>query len=680
MPAYYRSTVQEFLRAEPQKILGSLQVAYATDGFLSQYSKQTQAWATAIPLLQEQLRLLIETHYIAANWTVILEYPLYRLRKRIDVVILTDQLVIVIECKVGSVDFPPQDRRQVEEYALDLRDFHEASRSSRIVPILWSTLAIQVPSEYPAYGSQDDQVASVIYVGARGLSTKLATLSATRTLPYLVAEQWDNSTYRPVPNIIEAATSIFSGHDVSAIANADADNLQIASTRLIALIRQAKTQRERYLLFLSGVPGAGKTLAGLHVVHSAIATGVEQEGDIVYLSGNTPLVVVLREALALNEYERNRMDRKLDEIRRGVRARIQHINDFLQQSLLGDSTAPPHEHVIVFDEAQRAWDEKQGLEKFNRTASEPELIVELMERHNDWCVCVCLVGGGQEINSGEKGVLGWGDALRKLPPQRQQKWAVFAPPHVLRGGVSAGSFTLGDLPIAVSTHEERELQLSVPMRSYRSPKLSQWVNEVLAGDADDARATAADLGEYPLHITRSLSQAKQWLKHAAKGMRRYGLLASSGARRLRADGIGTPLRANDGAEIAHWYLNELGDIRSSFALEVPANEYTCQGLELDFTCLCWGGDLLWDESQMAWQHSRLSGNRWQRQHTSVAQQFSENSYRVLLTRAREGMVLWIPNGDATDHTRDPGPLEATAEFLLQCGASILPEQYISGQR
>lgn len=160
-------------------------------------------------------------------------------------------------------------------------------------------------------------------------------------------------------------------------------------------------------------------------------------------------------------------------------------------------------------------------------------------------------------------------------------------------------------------------------------------------------------------------------------MRRYGLLASSGARRLRADGIGTLLHATAGAEIAHWYLNEPGDIRSSFALEVPANEYTCQGLELDFTCLCWGGDLLWDESQMAWQHSRLSGNRWQKQRTSVAQQFSENSYRVLLTRGREGMVLWIPNGDATDHTRAPGPLDATAHFLLQCGASILPTQYTS---
>ncbi|MHA4868402.1 DUF2075 domain-containing protein [Duganella sp. PWIR1] len=670
MPAYYRATIAEFLNAEPDRIIGSLQVAYAADGFSSQYSKQTQAWATAIPILQNEFRSLILARSAAANWTIVLEYPLYRLRKRIDVVVLTESLVIVIECKVGSTDFPAQDRRQVEQYALDLQDFHEASRLYRIVPILWSTAAIHLPSDYPEYASQSAQVAPVIYVGAQGLSARIAALNATSSVPHIVAEAWDYSAYRPVPNIIEAATSIFSGHDISAIANADADNLHVASARLIALIREAQEQKKRYMLFLSGVPGAGKTLAGLHVVHGAISTGVEHEGDIVYLSGNTPLVVVLREALSLNEYERNRSS-KLDDIRRSVRARIQHINDFLQQGILHDANTPPHEHVIIFDEAQRAWDEKQGLEKFNRTASEPELIVELMERHKDWCVCICLVGGGQEINSGEKGVLGWGDALRKLSIERQGQWTVFAPPHVLHGGVSAGSFTLGELPTAISTYEENELQLSVPMRSYRSPKLSQWVNHVLAGDIDAALATAMELGAYPLYVTRSLPKAKQWLKGHAKGHRRYGLLASSGARRLRADGIGTFLHATSGAEIAHWYLNDPGDIRSSYALEVPANEYTCQGLELDFTCLCWGGDLLWDTSQSTWQHSRLSGNAWQKQRTPVAQQFSENSYRVLLTRAREGMILWVPEGDAIDHTRAPGPLDATAEILVRCGCILL---------
>ena len=207
------------------------------------------------------------------------------------------------------------------------------------------------------------------------------------------------------------------GHDVRSIANADADNLRAAADRLLALIEQARLKRERYLLLLTGVPGSGKTLAGLHVVHRAISTGIERHGDIVYLSGNTPLVVVLREALSRDEYYRRRRDgvpRNLERIRSDVRARIQHINDFLQEGLRGASDEPPHEHVIVFDEAQRAWDEQQGLDKFGRTASEPSLLLEMMSRHTDWCACICLIGSGQEINSGEEGVLGWGEAIRKM--------------------------------------------------------------------------------------------------------------------------------------------------------------------------------------------------------------------------------------------------------------------------
>lgn len=672
MPAYYRATIAEFLQADPINVLGTLQRAYAADGFASQYSKQTLAWTTVIPLFQAQFQALIALHSSALTWTVILEYPLYRLRKRIDAVILSDGHILVIECKVGEKDFRSTDRRQVEEYALDLRDFHGASRHHRIIPILWCTEATEFPRDYSHYTSSCEQVTPIQYAGKEGLGRQLMVHGSTTTSPPLVAEAWDYSAYRPVPGIIEAATSIFAGHDVRAIANKDADNLDVASTRLIALVQEAKQKGRRYMLFLSGVPGAGKTLAGLHVVHSAISAGVEPEGDIVYLSGNTPLVVVLREALTLDEYERNQAQRTLAEIRHDVKARIQHINDFLQQGIRSGVNTPPHEHVIVFDEAQRAWDEKQGLEKFQRTASEPDLIVELMERHEDWCVCICLVGGGQEINSGEKGVLGWGDALRKLHPDRQKQWSVFAPPHVLHGGVSAGTFTLGQLPSSIKTYDEPNLQLSVPLRSYRSPKLSQWVNEMLSGAAYAARRTAEELGAYPIFVTRSLPLAKRWLQEQTTGQRRYGLLASSEARRLRADGIGTMLHATSGTEIAHWYLQGRGDIRSSFALEVPANEYTCQGLELDFACLCWGGDMLWSNAERAWKYSSLSGNKWKQQRQPTRQQFLQNTYRVLLTRAREGLLIWVPEGDATDHTRAPQPLNETAQFLLNCGAMPLP--------
>jgi hypothetical protein len=423
---------------------------------------------------------------------------------------------------------------------------------------------------------------------------------------------------------------------------------------------------------LTGVPGSGKTLAGLHVVHNTIATGVEQKGDIVYLSGNTPLVCVLREALALDEHSRSRQAGRrisLGEIRLDVRARIQHINDFLQDNLSRPKGTAPHEHVIVFDEAQRAWDEKQGREKFKRTASEPTLLLEVMSRHEDWCACVCLVGSGQEINSGEEGVVGWGDALRRMPESDRKSWKVVVPPDVLNNHHSTDAFTLGELPSDLSVLSDPDLQLHVPQRSYRCPQVSDWVDAVLAGDATAARMLVHQMTDYPLTITRSLESAKSWLKRNGRGERRYGLVASSGARRLRADGLGVTLPATAGMEIAHWYLNPPDDIRSSYAMEVPANEYTCQGLELDFTCVCWGGDMLWNQKLKRWNHSRLSGNKWQRVGGAQAQRRLTNKYRVLLTRAREGTVLWIPQGEESDSTRAPRFLDDTAEFLMSCGAT-----------
>lgn len=676
MPAYLRRTVDEFISEEPIAVIGILQQAYASDGFVSQYTRQTQAWDQMVPELQRVFAQLLRSRPEAKDWTILLEYPLYRLRRRIDAVILADGLILVVECKVGADVFTAADRRQVEEYALDLRDFHAQSFQRQVVPLLWSTDAessIRVANS--ALRSTGASVHAVIDVGAGGLAPFLAALPRSTTEAALSGEDWDRSPYRPVPNIIDAATSIFAGHDVRSIANADADNLQSAAARLVALIERAREQQKRFLLVLTGVPGSGKTLAGLHVVHSAIATRVERYGDIVYLSGNTPLVVVLREALARDEYLRSSRvgeRRPLGMIRREVRARIQHINDFLQESFRGSPDAPPHEHVIVFDEAQRAWDEKQGIKEFNRTASEPVLILELMSRHSDRCACVCLVGGGQEINSGEDGVFGWGEALRKMDAVELAKWTVFAPPDVLNGGASTGSLTLGDLPSNLAIHVEPELQLNVPRRSYRSPSVSRWVDCVLAGDETAARAMVDELHEYPVTITRSFAKAKSWLAEGGRGERRYGLVASSGARRLRADGLGVSLNATAGIEIAHWYLNPRGDIRSSYALEVAANEYTCQGLELDFDCVCWGGDLLWNEVARSWTYSRLLGTSWQKVRNRDSQRFLANSYRVLLTRAREGLILWIPSGDESDPTRCPGLLDATAAFLTRCGAAPIP--------
>src|ERR1044071_8524980 len=256
MPAYYRETIRKFLSANPVSLVGKLETQYAKDGFATQFVSQTRAWADLIPLLQQELSLLVSNHAIAHDWTLLLEFPLYRLRKRIDIIILSQTAVMVIEAKVGANHFSAVDERQVEEYALDLRDFHERSHNRLILPILWATEASQQGSPYSLV--VDASVAPVSRVGRSGLAQLLACTPTLDTTP-LVAEDWDNSAYKPVPSIIQAATAIFAGHDVRALAQADAANLSEASAKLIELIQRAKRERKRYLAFLTGVPGSGKT-------------------------------------------------------------------------------------------------------------------------------------------------------------------------------------------------------------------------------------------------------------------------------------------------------------------------------------------------------------------------------------------------------------------------------------
>jgi hypothetical protein len=671
MPAYVRLPITRLVSADPSALVGELHKAHASDGYATQFTQQTKAWSTALPLLQDQLRTLIDLLPRAANWAILLEFPLHRLRQRVDAVLLAEHVIVTVEMKVGEHTFRAEDARQAEEYALDLRDFHGGSHRHPLLPVLWCTAAPDTPSA--RYTPGEDTVAPVHRVGATGLAELLASLPADAPGAPIIPEVWDNAPYRPVPNVIEAATAIFARHKVEAILRKDACNLESAASRVVQLIVAARQQRRRALIFLTGVPGSGKTLAGLQVVHDSVASGQEQEGDIVYLSGNTPLVSVLREALAQDRHRSSRQrgeNSVLADQRRKVRARVQHINDFLKERLTPGSAAPPHEHAIVFDEGQRAWDAEQGKKKFGRHASEPLLLLELMGRHDDWCACVCLVGGGQEINTGEQGVRGWGDALRQLG-SFAPSWSVHAPADVLHGGPTTAGLSLGPLP-GLSTYEESDLQLMVPLRSFRSQHVSAWVDRVLDGNAVEAASLANQLGLYPIMLTRSLEAARQWLRNNGRGKRRFGLVASSSARRLRADGLGQILHAGDRDEIAHWYLQPPGDIRSSCALEVPANEYTCQGLELDFVGVCWGGDLLISPSFDRWVHRRrLSGPNWQTIRDEAAQRLLRNSYRVLLTRAREGLVLWVPLGDPGDPTRVPEPLDATADFLLRCGARAL---------
>lgn len=671
MTSYYSSSLKDFVRTPAECVSAELHTKYAADGFLSQYASQTEAWNLTIPKLQSELSELLELQSDVGEWAVLLEYPLYRLRRRIDVVILAPAAILVVELKVGESKFLSVDRRQVEEYALDLRDFHGASSDVSLIPVLWSTEA-----EIEEYAPKVNigTVADVQCIGRTGFRGFLESISTAIPSRKYEIQEWESAPYRPIPTVVDAATTLFAGHDVREIAQADATNLNETAKRVVDIIEDTKRKRYRSLVFIAGVPGSGKTLAGLEVVHSAVETGVEDKGDIIYLSGNTPLVTVLREALARDEAKRRKARGEkpaLAEARNSVRARIQHIIDFLREYLTNDTGLAPHEHVIVFDEAQRAWDEDYGRKKFGRPSSEPKLLLDIMGRHQDWCSIVALVGGGQEINVGENGIAEWGKALRALSPAELANWKIYGPPDFLAGSDVTANLGVGSLSGVDEVVVEPDLELNVPLRSFRSPALSRWVSLVLDGKVAEARELAAGIGDYPIVVTRSIDFARKWLKKRVRGERRFGLVASSGARRLRAEGFGLTLNATDGSSIAQWYLNERGDVRSSFALEVPANEYTAQGLELDFVGLCWGGDLVWNGN--SWLHRQFRGNSWAKV-SAGRQRFITNSYRVLMTRGREGLVIWVPNGSSEDPSRDPQLYNSTAEALIKFGAVELPDE------
>lgn len=669
MAEYFSSTVKEFLGHSVESIQTKLHTSYAEDGFSSQYTTATKAWASTLKCLNRDLINLTKLIPAAESWGLILEYPLYRLRIRLDLVLLSPAAIYVIELKTESTEYLSTDKRQVEEYALDLRDFHSGSREHVIYPILWCPERDDKNDAFEF--SVTDSVASVICVGKENLTKAIQVVESKskKDRSFLSLDEWLSSVYKPVPSIINAATAIFSNHGVREISNFDADNLAIAGDELTKLITEAKNKNLHYLLLLSGVPGSGKTLAGLNVVHQSLEKGIVNPGEIVYLSGNTPLVTVLREALALDQVRQSKLKMPpikltLKDARINIRATIQHVMDFLNQYLNKEVLTPPVDRVVIFDEAQRAWDKKQGKAKFDREASEPELILSIMDRHEDWSVVIALVGIGQEINDGEYGLSGWGEALSSLLKVRGTSWKVFGSKSTL----DKLALLPEDFPNANLSVNEN-LHLYVPQRSYRAPNLSNWVDSLINGNKVAAINFKKSLTEYPLFVTRDVEQMKAWLLEKARGHRRIGLLASSGAKRLRADGFGEFLTANDGASIAHWYLQPFGDIRSSYALEVPSNEYTSQGLEIDYVGLCWGGDLVRKSSSDGnWIARKLSGTHWSLIKSEAVQQFIENSYRVLMTRAREGMIIWVPKGEILDKTRRPEELDLVYSYLIECGA------------
>ena len=474
---------------------------------------------------------------------------------------------------------------------------------------------------------------------------------------------WIDSPYRPTLTIVQAAEELYASHDVREINHRYADNLTGTTDCLVEAIDSAQRGRRRILCFVTGVPGAGKTLAGLQAVHNPVLRRDGRPAG-VFLSGNGPLVKIVSAALARSPTDKG-LSKK--ERLRHVRTFIQNVHAFLNEHLIAKDRVPP-EHVIIFDEAQRAWDARQMQKKKDVARSEPDLLLEVAARSPDWTVVIALVGGGQEIHNGEAGLAEWGKAVSSSPLD----WEVWASPEALSGGASvAGARLFAENAGAVGVKCDSRLHLDVSVRSHRAQRIAEWVNHIVTGNSSLAASVASEFGEFPVVVTRDLETARNWLKEHCDPEHRAGLIASSGALRLRAFGIELSSGFRQTFPYEHWFLGPSEDSRSSGAFEVAASEFEIQGLELDWTCLCWGNDLWQDGHSAKWAFQKLSGAKWQRVKSAVNQQYVLNKYRVLLTRARQGMVIWVPRGRAGDATLLPKQFDGTAEFLRAAGIQSL---------
>lgn len=639
--AFYSNDIKTFLNQNEDEIFG---IIVKNDEFDSA-CKQKDAWIAQIRLLKNVLNRY-------SNGSIIFEYTIPRVGGRIDNVVLIDDTIFVLEFKVGNEIYTGSAATQARTYAIDLANFHEESHNKTIVPIL---IATDAPDYELQINKYKNNVYDVIYTNGNNLTKifdKFKKLFSSQTQ----LDKWLNSRYVPTPTIIEAAEILYNNHSVDDISqNEAAENLTKTSTAVQKIIEYSKQDHQKSICFITGVPGAGKTLAGLNIaIENQKTTGKNYS---CFLTGNQPLVSVLREALARDDNKRTGIP--IGEARDNVKSFIQIIHHFRDESLK-NLDIPPVDNVVIFDEAQRAWQQAQLSNFMNEkkaailnklpddkrhkilSMSEPELLIEYMNRHQDWAVIVCLVGGGQDINTGEAGIQEWFDSLRRSYPD----WKVYVSNKITEEEY-VGNNSFDKLIEGLNCKTVEELHLSISLRSFRSEKVANFVHHLLNNEKEQAAAIYQEIKKvYPICMTRDLNTAKEWIKKQTEGKNcRHGLIASSQAKRLRAEGIWVECKCKP----EKWFLEEKNDIKSSYFMEEVATEFDIQGLEIDYALVGWDADYRYENGHF--ECYKPSGSKWQTINKEDNRRYLKNAYRVLLTRAREGFIIFVPKGDDSDNTR-----------------------------
>lgn len=643
MPGKYRNTVTGFLSETKETIIGHLALGVKNHQLLFQ---QRSSWSNQITALKSSLKL------VPSDWEIIFEYPIPRRSKRVDLIIIAEDLLFVIEYKDKESKYSNDAILQVEDYSLDLRDFHKESKGKNIIPILWVSDGTIYQNKFQ---ENEDFVKSVLFANNSSFGEIILSAFSVFHDPKsdsINPTTWDQSEYMPTPTMIEFAQHLFAGHKVEEISrsHAESENLTTTTKAVLKAIQEAKNKDEKIICFITGVPGAGKTLAGLKIVHNK----EDISGTGIFLSGNGPLVKVLSEALARDDSKRRGVS--LSRSRREI-AFVKNVHSFLDFYHLNDQIPP--DKIILFDEAQRAWNAEHSKRKFDRDYSEAEMLFEILSRNKGWAVVVALIGNGQEINTGEGGLSEWG----KIISEKFSNWKIYISPELKSENSNKNTYKLfEEVPENLSITELPELHLKVSNRSYKAERLSEWVDAILDDDPSMAKEIFHHhLKDYPIFLTRDIEKARKFLKEKSRGYRRCGLVASSGARRLRPLG----LDVTNEIDVTNWFLNPKEDVRSSSFLEIPATEFAIQGLELDWVGLCWGDDFRKEPS--GWSFHSFKGTKWQYERKEERKQNIKNKYRVLLTRAREGMIIFVSEGSENDHTRPKTNYDSTFNYLRNSG-------------
>lgn len=649
--SYYSSNIQSFLSKDNYSIFGEI----TTNDQFSAEDLQKNTWNKEIEILKRELSHFPDGH-------VIFEYTIPRIGNRIDNVVIYKGIIFLLEFKVGENKYPSYAIEQVTDYAFDLSCFHKESHNRLLAPILICTKASSLKQEIKI---SKDNVLETICCNEYEIAKYITKISSMFKQNTIHPNNWINSLYMPTPTIIEAAQALYSGHHVKEISRNDASakNLNQTTNAINKIIDYSKAHNRKSICFITGVPGAGKTLAGLNI--AVERQNIAKDEHAVFLSGNQPLVDVLQEALARDDTKRNLIT-KVAALRKSKEF-IQIIHHFRDDAISVDT--PPIEKVVIFDEAQRAWDErnltdfmkrKKHIENFNM--SEPEFLISILNRHKDWATIICLIGGGQEINKGESaGIYGWFDSLRNNYPG----WDIYVSNKITDAEYSKGH-NFSEMTRDMNINIIQDLHLAISLRSFRSENVSSFVKALLDIDVTTAKTLYKQFkSNYPIVMTRDLSKAKLWVKTQAKGSQRYGLTASSGAKRLRKYGVWVQNKI----DATNWFLNGKDDVRSSFYLEETATEFDIQGLELDWTIVCWDADFRFEENNF--KYYKFTGAKWQNIKSEDNTLYLKNAYRVLLTRARQGFIIFVPTGDENDITAKPEYYNGIYKYLKSIGIEEL---------